>query len=256
MMATGVSERINNHLKELRLPTIKECFTDCANSARSESFTFEEYLLELVERECEDRTARRIERYLRESRLPHEKSFHTFDMKRLPVKVRAQVDHLLDGTFLDRHDNVLVFGNIGSGKSHLVSAVCQELVYRQQRRPYFTPSSLLIQDLLVAKRALKLKNRLRYYDRYDMICIDDIGYVQHDRDEMEILFSLLAHRYERASVMITSNLPFSKWEQIFKDPMTAAAAVDRLIHHSVIIELNLPSYRLEHSSGQKAEEQK
>ena len=113
----------------------------------------------------------------------------------------------------------------------------------------FTPCSLLVQQLLIAKRDLKLPRVLKSLSRYDAIIIDDIGYVQQNREEMEVLFILLAERYERGSLMITSNLPFSKWERIFKDPMTAAAAIDRLVHHSIILELNLPSYRLEHSRG-------
>jgi DNA replication protein DnaC len=172
----------------------------------------------------------------------------TFEMERLPAKVRSQVSVLLEGSFLDRCDNVLAFGNVGSGKTHLLCAIASELVH-QERRVLFTTCSILVQDLLIAKRELKLKNKLKSLDRFDAIQIDDIGYVQHDREEMEVLFSLLAHRYERRSVMITSNLPFSGWEVIFKDPMTTAAAIDRLVHHAVILELNIPSYRLEHSGG-------
>ena len=109
----------------------------------------------------------------------------------------------------------------------------------------FRPCSLLIQDLLVAKRDLKLTRLLKRLAGFDVLVLDDLGYVQHDREEMEVLFTLLAERYERGSIMITSNLPFSKWEAIFKDPMTTAAAIDRLVHHSVILELNVRSYRLE-----------
>jgi DNA replication protein DnaC len=113
----------------------------------------------------------------------------------------------------------------------------------------FAPCSLLVQQLLVAKRDLKLPRLLKALSKYDVLMIDDIGYVEQNREEMEVLFILLAQRYERGSLMITSNLPFSKWERIFKDPMTTAAAIDRLVHHSIILELNLPSYRLEHSTA-------
>ena len=144
-------------------------------------------------------------------------------------------------------ENVLAFGNPGSGKTHLLCAIGQELIH-QGRRIYFTPCSLLVQDLLIAKRDLKLGRLLKRLLKYDALIIDDIGYVQQNREEMEVLFVLLAERYERGSVMLTSNLPFSKWEKIFKDPMTTAAAIDRLVHHSVILELNLTSYRLEESN--------
>jgi DNA replication protein DnaC len=162
----------------------------------------------------------------------------------------SQVNALLEGSFIDRSENVLAFGNPGSGKTHLLCAIGQELILNGGR-VLFTPCSLLVQQLLIAKRDLNLPRVLKRLSRFDAMIIDDIGYVQQNREEMEILFILLADRYERGSLMITSNLPFSKWERIFKDPMTAAAAIDRLVHHSVILELNLPSYRLEHSKANR-----
>lgn len=243
-----VAQRLERHLKDLRMPTVRDCFSEEAERARKNGVSHEAFLLELVEREVDDRRQRRIERFLRESKLPLEKNLETFEMSRIPAKARSQVSVLLEGSFLDRTDNVLCFGNPGSGKSHLLSAIAQELVH-QERRILFTTCALLVQELLIAKRDLKLKGKLKSLDRFDAVLIDDIGYVQHDREEMEVLFSLLAHRYERGSVMITSNLPFSGWEVIFKDPMTTAAAIDRLVHHSVILELNIPSYRLEHAGG-------
>lgn len=249
-LATDLKTMMTDCLKELHLPTVRECYQEQADRARSESLTHEQYLLDLMEREREVRRQNRVARLLRESKLPLEKTLEAFDRKRLPRKVNAHVDVLLDGSFLDRTENVLAFGNAGSGKTHLLCAIGQELIH-QGRRVLFTPCSLLVQDLLVAKRELDLKRYLKRLRKYDALLIDDIGYVQHDREEMEVLFSLLADRYERASVMITSNLPFSQWERIFKDPMTTAAAIDRLVHHSIILELNLPSYRLEQSKKQK-----
>lgn len=152
--------------------------------------------------------------------------------------------------YIDRNENVLAFGNPGSGKTHLLCAVGQELI-QQGRRILFTPCNLLVQELLIAKRDLKLARVLKKFSKYHALIIDNIGYVQQSREEMEVLFTVLADRYERGSVMLTSNLPFSKWEQIFKDPMTTAAAIDRLVHHSIILELNLPSYRLEQSKNNK-----
>jgi len=235
---------LGGYLKELRLPTIRENFEDIAHKAHQESLSYERYLLELTERECEARRQRRIERLLRESRLPLEKNIDTFDMERLPRKVRQQVTTLLDGAFLDRKENVLAFGNPGTGKTHILCAIGQELI-NSGRRIYFTACSLLVQDLLIAKQNLKLSRFIKRLSKYDAVIIDDLGYVQQSREEMEVLFTLLAERYERGSVMITSNLPFSEWENIFKDPMTTAAAIDRLVHHSVILELNLKSYRVE-----------
>lgn len=238
--------RLAHCLKQLHMPAIRECFAEQAATARQESFSYEEYLLELLERECESRLQNRICRLLRESKLPLEKTIDSFDRSRLPRKIDAQITALLEGAFLDRTENVLAFGNPGSGKTHLVCAVGQELIHTGKRVLYF-PCSLLVQNLLIAKRDLALPGFLKKLNKYDALIIDDIGYVQHSREEMEVLFTLLADRYERGSVMITSNLPFSQWERIFKDPMTTAAVIDRLVHHSIILELNLASFRLEQS---------
>jgi DNA replication protein DnaC len=206
--------------------------------------SYERYLLELAEYECESRRTNRIGRLLRESRLFMEKSLSTLDLKRLPQKAAQQVRSLLEGDFVSRHDNVLIFGNPGSGKTHVACALGQELI-RSGRKVMFATCELMVQDLLAAKRDLKLRGILKKISRYEVVILDDIGYVQYSREEMEVLFALLAERYERGSVVLTSNLPFSGWESIFKDPMTTAAAIDRLVHHSVIIELNVPSYRVE-----------
>ena len=177
----------------------------------------------------------------------------SFDLGRLPTKVARQVRTLLDGSFVDRRENLLLFGKTGTGKTHLLSAISQELV-RSGRKVIFSPCSLLVQELLVAKRDLKLSRVLKRLSSFEVLVIDDIGYVQQSREEMEVLFTLLAERYERGTVMLTSNLPFSKWEAIFKDPMTTAAAIDRLVHHSVILELNIASYRLEAAKQAKPPE--
>jgi DNA replication protein DnaC len=157
---------------------------------------------------------------------------------------------LLAGDFVDRRENVLMFGAVGSGKTHLLCALAQELV-RQGRRGYFSKCGLLVQELLQAKQELRLPRALKKLAGYELVVVDDLGYVQQSREEMEVLFTFFAERYERGSVLLTSNLPFSKWEQIFRDPMTTAAAIDRLVHHSVIVEINLPSYRAEQAKKSK-----
>lgn len=240
----NIRSQLIQYLKELHLPTIRESFEEIAYQAQQESLSYERYLLELIEKECEERRHRRIERFLRESSLPLEKRMDSFDLKRLPVKVKNQVNLLLEGFFLDKNENVLAFGNPGTGKTHLLCGISQALI-RDGRRIYFTKCSLLVQKLIVAKRDLKLAQFFKKLNKFDAVLIDDIGYVQQDREEMEVLFTFLAERYEQGSLMITSNLPFSKWEKIFKDPMTTAAAIDRIVHHSVILELNIPSYRME-----------
>jgi DNA replication protein DnaC len=257
MDSTDVNQTLASHLRQLRLPSFRDHYETDARRAEKETLSYEQYLLELASRECETRQANRIETMLRQSRLPLEKTLESFKMKRLPTKVARQVRSLLDGTFVDRKENLLAFGKPGSGKTHLLAGVAQALI-RQGRSVYFRPCSLLVQELLIAKRDLKLSRCLKRLARFDAIVIDDIGYVEQSREEMEVLFTLFAERYERGSVLITSNLPFSKWETIFKDPMTTAAAIDRLVHHSVILELNIKSFRLEEalqSTQQAADDQ-
>ena len=241
-------------LRELHLPTFRDYLDEAISMAQKESLSHERFLLDLVERECEKRKEKRIERLLRQSQLPLEKSLETFDLKRLPKKVRYQVSTLLEDTFVDRKENLLAFGNPGSGKTHLVCAIAQELIRREARKVYCRTCSVLVQELLIAKRDLRLPKLLNRLSRFDAIVIDDLGYVQQNREEMEVLFTLLAESYERTSIMITSNLPFSQWEKIFKDPMTTAAAIDRLVHHSIILELNLPSYRVQEAKRRKSSE--
>jgi DNA replication protein DnaC len=242
---------LSRYLKELFLNTMRQCYEDLANQARQESLSYDQYLLTLAEQECITRRNNRIEKNLKESKIPRNKSIDTFDLKRIPGKVAQQARTLLEGSFVGHKENILAFGNPGSGKTHLLCAIGQELI-RNGRKVYFATCSLLVQDLLKAKQELQLSRALKKLSKYDALIIDDIGYVQQDRSEMEVLFTLLADRYERGSVMITSNLPFSKWEQIFKDPMVTAAAIDRLVHHSVILELNIESYRMEAAKKKKS----
>ena len=240
----NVKTDLTEYLRELHLPAIRRCFEEQARQAERETLSYEQYLLDLSERECQERRENRIARLLRDSRLPMEKTMENFDLKRLPQKAARQVKALLDGTFLDRKENVLAFGNPGSGKTHLLSALGQDLI-RNGRKIGFTTCARLVQDLLRAKQELRLSRAIQKLAHYEALVIDDLGYVQQSRDEMEVLFALLAERYERGSVLISSNLPFSKWEAIFKDPMTTAAAIDRLVHHSVILEMTGTSVRAE-----------
>jgi len=242
-MANDVAARLLKCFRYLQLSGIRDGYEEITAAAVREGLAFDRYLLALLERESEVRWNHRVERLTRESRLPAEKTLEQFDMKRLPAKAVQQAKTLLDGGFLARRENVLAFGNPGSGKTHLVCALGHALV-RQGRYVYFTTCSLLVQELLLAKRNLQLPRMLKKLAKYEALIIDDIGYVQQERSEMDVLFTLLAERYERGSVLITSNLPFSKWDTIFKDPMVTAAAIDRLVHHSVILELNIDSYRM------------
>lgn len=248
MKKEGAHERLPELLHSLRLPTFAEFYEELGFRAEREGWRFEQYLEELSRAELRDRGERRVERLLKASGLPREKTLTTLGTERLPPKVRRQLASLSAGEFVDRADNVLAFGNPGVGKTHLLCAIGHELV-KQGVSVLFIAAHRLVQRLLVAKRELKLEGELRRLDGYQAVIVDDIGYVQQDREEMEVLFTFLAERYERKSVLISSNLVFSQWERIFKDPMTTAAAIDRLVHHAVIVELTGPSYRTERAKA-------
>jgi DNA replication protein DnaC len=231
-------------LRALKLPGFVRCHSEVARQAESEGWAFGRYLHHLAEVELEERRMRRIERLLHQSCLPHDKTMSSLDLGRLPVPVRRGLPGLCEGGFVERAENLLAFGLPGRGKTHLVCAVGHELVQRGYE-VLFVPAFKLVQRLLAAKRDLALEVALRRLDRYDAVILDDLGYVQQSREEMEVLFTFLAERYERRSVLITSNLVFSQWDKIFQDPMTTACAIDRLIHHAVILEMSGKSQRAE-----------
>ena len=240
------------HFKTLRMPTAAEVIGDVISSARQGDWSLEDFTRELLEREIEGRRLRRIERLTKASKLPAGKTLASFDTKRLPLRVRRLLPELCRGEFVDRADNMLVFGLPGRGKTHFAAAVGYELI-QQGRSVLFAPTYRIIDGLLRAKRDLELERELRRLDRFELLILDDIGYVQQNREEMEILFTLLSERYERRSLAITSNLVFSEWDRIFKDPLTTAAAIDRVVHHSVIIEFgkDMTSVRAEEAAQRR-----
>ncbi len=237
-------------LKSLKLPTVAASYEEIAVQAVADGWTHENYLGHLLELEAEDRRRRRIARYLKNSKLPSNKTLATLDQKCLPTKVARMLPSLCDGGFAERAENIIAIGNPGTGKSHIVSAIGHELVSKGIE-VLFAPTFRLVQRLLKAKRDLCLESLLRRLDRFAVVILDDIGYVQQEREEMEVLFTFLSERYERRSVMITSNLVFSQWDKIFKDTMTTAAAIDRVVHHSNILELTGKSFRTETAKARK-----
>jgi DNA replication protein DnaC len=240
-------------LRALKLPTIARHAEEVAQVAEREGWSFVRYLHHLVELEVHERRRRRIERNLRQSELPPDKTLATLTRSRLPAKVAKLLPTLCEGTFLARGDNLLAFGLPGRGKTHLICAIGYELIQRGYR-VLFIATYALVQRLLVAKRDLRLEDELAVLDGFDAVICDDIGYVQQSRDEMEVLFTFLAERYERRSVMITSNLVFSEWDRIFKDPMTTAAAIDRLVHHAIVLDMTGKSIRVEHAQAERTAE--
>ena len=230
-------------LRAMRLPTIAREHDDAIRRAEAENWGYARFLSYLFEAEANDRLQRKIQRQLKESNLPAGKTLESLDDKKLPDKIRRQLPTLLEADFVRRGDNLLCFGLAGRGKTHLVAAIAREWICRHQLQVLFVPAFRLVTQLLAAKRDLKLPQAIARLQRFDAVVIDDIGYVQQSREEMEVLFHFLAERYEQKSVVITSNLVFSQWDQIFKDPMTTMAAVDRLVHHATILEFTGDSLR-------------
>jgi DNA replication protein DnaC len=232
--------RLAELLTRFKLPTfaaeIVRRFTDAGYAEALPT------LLEVLEAEADERGQRKTERLLRGSRLPPGKTLETLDRARLPRTVVAKLDELATGDFLERAQNVLCFGLPGRGKTHAAAALGYALVQRGHS-VLFSPTFRLVQELLAAKRDLALPRALQRLDAFEVLILDDIGYVQQSADEVEVLFTLMAERYERRSLVITSNLVFGEWDRIFKNPMTTAAAIDRLVHHSTILEFSGRSKR-------------
>jgi len=239
-------------LRRLKLPAIAALFEDLALKAAKANLTHEAFLYELARAECLQRDEHRIAHLQRSSGLPPDKTFGALQMDHFPPLIREQLERLRGGAFLDDAVNLVAAGKPGVGKSHALAAIGHELVL-QGHAVLWTPTASLVQALLAAKRDLRLPQLLTKLDRFECVFLDDIGYVQHDRDEMEVLFTFLAERYERRSVAISTNLVFSDWNRIFKDPMTTMAAIDLVVHHSVILDMmTMDSYRARHANDQHA----
>ena len=244
MTTTSHQESLKILLKALRLPTFLEVYEELSIRGEREGWSFGEYLHQLAELEIHHRRQRKIQRLLKQSCLPREKTLDSLELEKLPASIQRVLPNLCEGQFLRNAENVLAFGVPGVGKTHILCAIGHALV-RKGIPVLFIPAHRLVQRLLKAKQELSLEKELKKMERYEAVLLDDIGYVQQTREEMEVLFTFLAERYERKSVLISSNLVFSQWDRIFKDSMTTAAAIDRLVHHCVILELTGPSYRTE-----------
>ena len=230
-------------LRSFKLATMANIISEALLTAEKKNWSHRELLLHLCERESQERSTKLTERLLKLSCLPMGKTLDTLQEALLPERLRRQLPSLLEGNFIDRHENILAFGLPGRGKTHFLAALGRELILRQNRRVLFISTFKLVGRLLIAKREGCLEAALKKLDFFDIVILDDIGYVQQNREEMDVLFTFLAERYERRSLMITSNLVFSQWDQIFKDPMTTMAAIDRLVHHSIILEFTGESHR-------------
>jgi len=247
-------DQLQQQLRILRMPTARHAIGDILARAQRDDWPLETFAAEIFGQEIESRRSRRISRLAKASRLPGGKTLDTLDKRRLPLRIRRQLPVLCEGDFLDRADNILIFGLPGRGKTHVAAALGHELV-QSGHSVLFVPTFRIVDRLLRAKRDLEIEAELRRLDRFQLLILDDFGYVQQSREEMEVLFTLLAERYERRSVLITSNLVFSQWDQIFKDPLTTAAAIDRVVHHSVILEFgrDVSSFRADEAAKRHLE---
>jgi len=249
MTGPSVAEQIRVRCTQLQLPTVavqaEPCFEAAGHAEALGTF------LEVLDREIDNRHQRRVERLRRAAKLPLGKTASTFDPLRLPAKLRQQLADLARGEFVEHATNVLAFGLPGTGKSHAMAALGHALVIAG-RSVLFVPAYRLVQELLAAKRDLALPRALRRLDAFEVVILDDLGYVQQDGAEADVLFTLMAERYERRSLVVTSNLVFSQWDQIFRHPMATAAAIDRIVHHSVILEFDVSSYRTDEAKKRQA----
>lgn len=239
-------------LRILNLSHTAGVFADIALKAAKEHLTHEAFLYEVARQECEHRAQQRAARRLRQSGLPREKTFATLHLDRFGPALHLAIARLREGTFVEEAINVVAVGRPGAGKSHAAASIGHDLI-AQGHTVLWTSTAALVQRLLAAKRDLRLPQEVAKLDRFACLILDDIGYVQHDRDEMEVMFTLLAERYERRSVVITTNLVFSEWDRIFKDPMTTMAAIDRVVHHCVILDfMAVESYRAQEAHHRSA----
>lgn len=230
-------------LTELRLPTVRAQWQNVAETANREGWPAERLLSTLFDMELAEREIRRIERHRGEAQLPAGKLCSNFDFATVPSVSKALVMAMIEAdAWLEHGANLLVFGPPGVGKTHLIAAVGHALVDRG-KRVYFTRTTDLVQRLQAAKRDLRLPAEIAKLDRFDLLLLDDFSYVRRDSTETTVLFELIAERYERKSIALTANQPFSEWNQVFPEPAMTVAAIDRLVHHATILELNVESYR-------------
>lgn len=243
MTITVDTAKLPTLLTALRLPTIARLWPNFCATADKEGWPAARLLAALAELELAEREQRRIQRHLAEARLPPGKTLDAFDFNFVPSLSKAQIMALAEGdAWLGAGHNLLAFGPPGAGKSHIAAGLGDELI-RRGCRVLFTRTTDLVQRLQAARQALNLAQEITKLDRFDLLILDDLSYARKDQAETSVLFELISARYERRSIMITANQPFSGWDVVFPDKAMTVAAIDRLVHHATILEMNVESYR-------------
>jgi len=231
------------YLKSFRLPTMAAMVDEAVRTAEAEDWGYQRLLSYLCECEHQDRHQRRVARLLKQSGVSEAATFDGANLGFWPPEIRRRLDSLLDGSFVPRTENVLCFGLPGRGKTFFLEALGRELIVRHQYRVLSVRAATLVERLVNAKNELRLERELKRLDRYDVVIVDELGYCEHRRDEMEVFFMFLGARYQHRSVMISSNLVCREWDRIFKDPMLSMAAADRVLHHGIVLQFTNPSIR-------------
>ena len=234
------------NLKALKLQTALDNYKQIIEEVVAEQLSYEDFLGKLAQLEVEARHNKRITALLKAANLPFVKTLDAFDFKRLPNLKKQVVFELITGNFLADTKNLILHGPPGTGKTHLSLAIARELCLKGHK-VLFTTACALVQDLLKARNELTLTRFFKRYNRFELVCIDELGYITFEKSQAELLFQFISDRYEKGSLIITSNLVFSEWEKVFGDPITTAAVVDRIVHHCVLLDCNARSYRVNKS---------
>ena len=238
---TAYGELIKLHAKQLKLPTVSR-YEEALRQAEEQGWGYEQFLCELMSREVEQRQLNQQARRMRAARFPLKKSLDDFDFKNLPHVEEAVVWQLATGEFIDRHENIIMIGNPGTGKTHLAIGLGIRLCKQKYKVLFYTAANL-ITELVEARDDQRLSRLEQKLEKVDLLIVDELSYLTFSKSQSELLFHVLSIRNERGSVIITTNLEFSRWGELFPDSMLTAALIDRLTHHAHILNMNAESYR-------------
>jgi DNA replication protein DnaC len=245
-MSSKSTVLLEHHLKQLKLPTMLQEYAALASVCAKDRADYPTYLLRLCERELLDRERRAAERRVKNARFPVIKTLETFDFKRLPSINETLIRELMTGEYIDRHENLLLVGNSGTGKTHLATALAFGACHQGRRVRFFTVTGLVTQ-LTEAREEKQLERLLKFLQRHDLLVLDELGYVPFSKLGAELLFEVVSRAYERLSLIVTTNLPFEQWVEVCGSERLTGAMLDRLTHRVHILEANGESYRLSES---------